>query len=177
MFPYRAVNTYRRTLTHMPRRGCVDISWYVLHFRISHEICTRLCFVLLWLYQWRHNKRDGVSNHRRLDCLLNRLFKHISKKTPNLRVTGLCERNSPVTGDSTHKGPVTRKMFPFDDVIMGIQVVASLLLWHWVWLFQVCVAPHWPDNILHYQLLGHHQWRPYMTHAKDINCSCRQGNI
>ena len=24
--------------------------------------------------QWRHNERDGVSNHRRLDCLLNHLF-------------------------------------------------------------------------------------------------------
>ena len=41
-----------------------------------------------------------------------------SKKTSKLRVTGLCERNSPVTGDFPHKGPVTEKMFPFDDVIM-----------------------------------------------------------
>ena len=32
------------------------------------------------------------------------------------RVTGLCEENSPV--NSPHKGPVTRKMFPFYDVIM-----------------------------------------------------------
>ena len=24
--------------------------------------------------QWRHNERDGVSNHRRLDCLLKRFF-------------------------------------------------------------------------------------------------------
>ena len=24
--------------------------------------------------QWRHNERDGVSTHRRLDCLLNRFF-------------------------------------------------------------------------------------------------------
>ena len=35
-----------------------------------------------------------------------------SKKTSKFRVTGLCEGNSP------HKGTVTRKMFPFDDVIM-----------------------------------------------------------
>ena len=49
--------------------------------------------------QWRHNKRDGVSNHRRLDCLLNRLFGRRSKKTSKLRVTGLCEGNSPVTGE------------------------------------------------------------------------------
>ena len=41
-----------------------------------------------------------------------------SKKTSKLRVTGLCVGNSPVTVNSSHKGPVTRKMFPFDDVIM-----------------------------------------------------------
>ena len=46
------------------------------------------------------------------DCLLNRLFRRRSKKTSKLRITGLCAVNSP------HKGPVTRKMFPFDDVIM-----------------------------------------------------------
>ena len=38
------------------------------------------------------------------------------KKTSKLRVTGLCEGNS--LGDSPHKGPVIRKMFPFDDVTM-----------------------------------------------------------
>ena len=36
--------------------------------------------------QWRHNDRDGVSNHRRFDCLLNRLFRRRSKKTSQLRV-------------------------------------------------------------------------------------------
>ena len=49
--------------------------------------------------QWRHNEREGVSNHQPHDCL----FK--AQKTSKFRVTGLCERNSPVT------------MFPFDDVI------------------------------------------------------------
>ena len=44
--------------------------------------------------QWRHNERDGVSNHRRNDCLLNHLFRRRSKKTSKLRVTGLCEGNS-----------------------------------------------------------------------------------
>ena len=58
----------------------------------------------------------GVSNHQPHDCLLNRLFKRRSKKTSKLRVTGLCEWNSPVTGEFADKGPVTRKMFPFDDV-------------------------------------------------------------
>ena len=52
--------------------------------------------------QWRHNGRDGVSNHQPHDCLLNRLFKAQIKeniKTSKPRVTGLCEGNSPVTGE------------------------------------------------------------------------------
>ena len=35
------------------------------------------------------------------DCLLNRLFGRRSKKTSKFRVTGLCEGNSPVTGEFT----------------------------------------------------------------------------
>ena len=34
-------------------------------------------------------------------CLLNRLFRRRSQQTLNLRVTGLCERNSPVIGKLT----------------------------------------------------------------------------
>ena len=70
--------------------------------------------------QWRHNGHDGVSNHQPHHCLLNPLFGRRSKKTSKLRVTGLCVGNSPGPVNSPHKGPVTRKMFPFDDVIMGI---------------------------------------------------------
>ena len=69
---------------------------------------------------WRHNDHDGVSNHQPHGCLLNRLFRRRSKKTSKLRVTGLCVGNSPGPVNSPHKGPVTRKMFPFDDVIMEI---------------------------------------------------------
>ena len=41
--------------------------------------------------QWRHNERDGVSNHQPHDCLIDRLFRRRSKKISKLRVTGLCE--------------------------------------------------------------------------------------
>ena len=68
--------------------------------------------------QWRHNGCHGVSNHQPHDCLLNRWFRRRSKKTSKLRDTGLCAGNSPVTGEFPHKWPVTRKMFPFDDVII-----------------------------------------------------------
>ena len=70
--------------------------------------------------QWRHNDHDGVSNHQPHGCLLKRLYMRWSKKTSKLRVTALCEGNSPGSVNSPHKGPVTRKMFPFDDDIMHI---------------------------------------------------------
>ena len=62
--------------------------------------------------QWRHNGRDGVSNHQPDDYSLKRLFRCRSKKTSKLRVTGLWAENFP------HKRPIKRKMLPFDDVIM-----------------------------------------------------------
>ena len=75
---------------------------------------------LSWQYSlhWRHNDHDGVSNHQPRGCLLTGLFRRRSKKTSKLRVTGLCVGNSPGLVNSPHKGPVTQKMFPFDDVIM-----------------------------------------------------------
>ena len=48
--------------------------------------------------RWHHNERYGVSNHRRLDCLLYRLLRRRSKKTAKLRITGLCWGNPLVTG-------------------------------------------------------------------------------
>ena len=57
----------------------------------------------IWTFEkslrWRHNERDGVSNHQPHDCLLNRLFRRRPKKTSKLRVTGLCVGNSPGTGE------------------------------------------------------------------------------
>ena len=40
-------------------------------------------------------------------------------KTSKLRVTGLGEENSPVTGEFPAQGPVTRNMFPLDDVTIS----------------------------------------------------------
>ena len=73
----------------------------------------------LFSLQWRHNERDSVINHMRLYCLLNRWFRRRSEKTSKLRVTRLWGRNSP------HRRSVTRKIFPFHDVIMLFGVLYS----------------------------------------------------
>ena len=78
------------------------------HIGVTRQ-CASMCFNS-FTWQWRHNERDCVSNHRHFDCLLNRLFRRRSKKTSKLRVTGLCGGNSPVIGEF----PTQRKMFPFD---------------------------------------------------------------
>ena len=60
-------------------------------------IAVMAIYIALQSLQLCHNDSDGVSNHQRHDCLLNRLFKRRSKKTWKLRVTGHCEGNSPAT--------------------------------------------------------------------------------
>ena len=86
---------------------------------------------------WRHHERAGVSNHQPHDCLLNGLFRCRSKKTSKLRVNGLCAGNSPGPVNSPHKGPVTRKMFPFDDVIMYRD---KIIAGYWGWTSHICVT-------------------------------------
>ena len=93
------------------------------NYQSSAQMANNVENVSIWwrhrvILQWHYYMPDGASDHRRLDYLLNRFFRCGSKKTSKLRVTGLCEGNSSVTGELPQKGPVTRKIFPFDDVIM-----------------------------------------------------------
>ena len=90
----------------------ITIKTYMIPAKSNGEL-------LIWLrsLQWRLNERDCASNNCHLDCLLNCLFRrrsiHQSPATLAF-VSGIhrWEENSPP------KGPVTRKMFPFDDVTM-----------------------------------------------------------
>ena len=88
--------------------GNVSMPWH----RNGTRTCVSSHQPTIKSLRWRHNGRYGVSSHQPQDCLLNRIFRRRSKKTSKLRVTGLCAGNSP------HKWPVTRKMFPLDDVSM-----------------------------------------------------------
>ena len=102
--------------------------------------------------RWRHNGHDGVSNHQPRHCLLNRLFGCRSKKTSKLRVTGLC------AGKSPHKWPVTRKIFPFDDVIMNECCTRSIYQGH-----EQIVTPTVSGDVISgtcpsYLLLAQHSW-------------------
>ena len=70
---------------------------YTFHHwkRVPEEYSTRRIHQL----PWRHNERDGVSNHQPHGCLLNDRFIQKQVNTSKLRVTGLCEGSPPVTGE------------------------------------------------------------------------------
>ena len=77
--------------------------WYYIRTRPKDHKCLtadgipqQMCLDTLL---WRHNGRDGVSNHQPHDCLLNRSFGRRSKKKSKLRVTDLCAGKSPVPGE------------------------------------------------------------------------------
>ena len=72
--------------------------------------------------QCRHNERNGVSNHRPND-FCSTVYWGADQRTHQSSESLAFVRGIhrwPVT--SPHKGPVTRKMFPFDDVIMIVRV-------------------------------------------------------
>ena len=96
-------------------RGRVRV-WLV---SINHVFYTSL--------PWRHNELDGISNHRRPDCLYNRLFRRRSKKTPKLRVTGLCAGNSPVA--ETFRLTITSKDLCNDSGILNIFSISGIFIY------------------------------------------------
>ena len=79
------------------------------------------------------------------DCLLKPLFRRRSKKTPKLRVTSLCEGNSPVTGEFPTQRASNAEKFPFDDVIMG---VLEIILQQDTFRLTGCTDKWWPRTLL-----------------------------
>ena len=115
------------------------------HICIHHQYTTKSI-------HWRHNEHNGVSNHRRLDCFLNQPFVQVQIKE-NIKAPRHWPLWEEFGGDrwpvnSPHKGPVTHKMFPFDDVIM------------W-WLFHVYAnSPVIPQQI---DRCNWHHYQSYVT--------------
>ena len=69
------------------------------HVYLHHTDTMCLMYYTYIPLPWRHNWRNGISNHQPHHCLLNRPFRRRSKKTLKLGVTGLCVGNSSVTGE------------------------------------------------------------------------------
>ena len=78
---------------------------------------------------WCHNGRDGFSDHQHhncLVCLLNRYSSADQRKHQSSASLAFVRGIQRWPVNSPQKGPVTRKMLPFDDVIMHSVLVRSL---------------------------------------------------
>ena len=59
-----------------------------------------------------------MASHRRLHCLLNRLFRPKSNKTHSSASLAFVRDSWIPPMDSPYRGPVTRQIILFDDIIM-----------------------------------------------------------
>ena len=98
--------------SYEPHRNCISNK--------TKQSATEPCvyFGVCITLRWRHNGRDSVSNHQPHHCLLNRLFRRSSKKYQSSASLAFVRGIHRWPVKSPHKGTVTRKMFPFHDVIM-----------------------------------------------------------
>ena len=85
------------------------------------------------LLRWRHNGCNGVSNRQPHDCFLKRLLGADQRKHQSSASLAFVRRIHRWPVNSPRKRPVTRKMFPFDDVIMLIPPLWSKFLTFIVW--------------------------------------------
>ena len=82
------------------------------------------------------NDRHGVSDYRSIECLFNSLLLLTTMKQQSSALLSLCAGYHRRLVESPHKGIVTRKMLPFDDVIMssshcGPPTIGHLIRFHW----------------------------------------------
>ena len=139
--PMTIITTHCRCRRHHQQQHYYHLNWWVIYINVhilfiewiygemyplymyikpapSHVVSIQISSDVIVTLQWRHNEHDGVPNHQPHDCLLKRLFRGRSKNTPKLRVTDFVRGVHRWPVNSREKEPVTRKMFPFDDVIM-----------------------------------------------------------
>ena len=100
-------------------------------------------------------------------------------------VTGLCAGNSPWPVNSPHKWPVTRKMFPLDDVIMWykkpmsrqIIVITRIMKW-WISTCHLAIpimCRYWEIRIIQFHIC----WDPVdaFFYKSILPCLTKRNNI
>ena len=127
--------------------------------------------------QWRHNECNSVSNHQPHECLLNCLFRHRSKKTSKLCITGLCVGNSPLNGEfPAQKGSNAENVSiwwshhdlgcPDGHVTCDTALMPQQHLWH----VQKSVAISLPSTKLEQNKFSHQIWKKIIVRYNDFYC-------
>ena len=119
----RGNNRWPKSTTHqtwMCLFKSVKMPWLTYNSRVHDDMNL---FPLPYQYHYDDVRMGAIASQiTSLTIVYSTVYSDADKKTSKLRVTGLCVGNSPGEVTSPHKGPVTRKMFPFDDVIMTLSI-------------------------------------------------------
>ena len=106
-----------------------------LHFKACNHLSNdSLLRVMIKTLQWRHNECDGHSIHWCLYCLLTICSGANQRKHQNSTSLAFVRGINRWPVNFWHKGPVTWKMFQYDDVIMEFpstgQFVSLPVVWN-----------------------------------------------
>ena len=123
------MNGFRITVAQTPKANPYRLSGFTNDIKVP--VCDKKILLSVkgslqgWRsLQWRHNGHDGVSIHQPHDCLLNHAEQRKQQSSASPAFMRGIHR---WTVKSLHKGPVTRKMFPFDDVIIWMAKLLVML--------------------------------------------------
>ena len=111
--------------------GVPSSPWWSCHLKIIpgmfHQLTSYENFKLKLCHYNDVIMSAMASQITSLTIVYSNVLRRKSKKTSKLRVIGICAGIHRWPVNSPHKGPVTRKMFQFDDVIM-VRVPRAILL-------------------------------------------------
>ena len=113
--------------------------------------------------QWRHNERNGISNHQPLTIVYSTVYSGADQRNHQNSVSLAFVQGIPKWRmNSPHKWPETREMFSLDDVIMRDQYMCQVVgvkapPGEWTRLFEgLDQLPIW--RLLHSRGWGHLPW-------------------
>ena len=137
--------------------------------------------------QWRHNGHDAISNHQPHDCLLNLLSGLDQRKNQSSASLAFVWEIHQWLVNSSHKWPIMRKMFPFDNITMLILIYAlDACFWHrsphvgWtcqrmtdgsLWSYSQSDWPAYPCSLSHQTVSWLKQCKQISTAAKLQLCN------
>ena len=110
------------------RRRCFGYKMDTISMIMLHFLCFRFSswfslqviprFIMFCRLHYSDSVMGAMASHITSVSTVCCLFRRRSKKTSKLRVAGLCEGNSPVTGEFPAQRASNAENFPLDDVIM-----------------------------------------------------------
>ena len=129
------------------------------------------------ILHWRHNGCDGVSNHQPHDCFTQAFIQTQIKKHQSSASLAFVRGIHWWPVNSPHKGPVRRKTFPFDDVIMtysqeNISNVSwvcvfypfgfrcykmNIYIWIYIYEYMCCPSNQW-WLVVNWTARSNHHW-------------------